>query len=94
MKDKSDLSERIKAARKDVDDTKEKYQGKISEETIDEKRSKRAASEFLGLVIAGVIVGILCDKFLNTAPLGLFFFIIMGFIGGVFRANKLTQKND
>ncbi len=92
MSDKKSLETRIAEARKDIDEKEDKYMGTALEESDETQRGKRAASEFLGVVIAGVILGIICDKYIGTAPLGLFFFIIMGFVAGVLRANHLTNK--
>lgn len=92
MTDKKSLEERIAEARQDIEEKEDKYMGVPLDESDDTKRGKRAASEFMGLVIAGIIVGIVCDRFFETAPFGLFFFIITGFVGGVFRANHIINK--
>lgn len=90
-KEKS-LEQRIAEARKDIEDKEDKYMGVPIEESEDDKRGKRAASEFLGSVIAGTIIGIFCDRTFETDPFATLFFITMGFVAGVFRANQLTNK--
>jgi len=90
----SDLEERVKEARGDFDDDQEKYLGLATDDTPEEILSKRISSEFLGTVIAGFIFGAVIDRYFETAPWGLLFFIIMGFVAGVYRANDATKKNN
>jgi len=86
------LDQRIKEAREDQEDYEEMQYGTSVEETPDEKRGKRAASEFLANVLAGALLGFVIDKYCDTAPVGMIFFIIMGFVGGVYRANTITKN--
>ena len=86
------LDQRIKEAREDQEDYEEMQYGTSSEETPDEKRGKRAASEFLANVLAGALLGFVIDKYCDTAPVGMIFFIIMGYVGGVYRANTITKN--
>ena len=86
------LDQRIKEAREDQEDYEEMQYGTSAEETPDEKRGKRAASEFLANVLAGALLGFVIDKYCDTAPVGMIFFIIMGFVGGVYRANTITKN--
>lgn len=95
MNHKQDLAKRIAEAKQDQKETKEENLGiPAEEETSEEKQGKKAASQFMGLVIAGVIFGILVDRSFETAPFGLFFFIIAGFIGAVFQANAIINKKE
>ena len=86
------LDQRIKEAREDQDDYEEMQYGISAEETPEEKRGKRAASEFLGSVMGGALLGFFIDKYGGTAPVGMIFFTIMGFVAGVYRANALTKN--
>lgn len=90
----SSLDERIKAARTDQEEYEVKQYGVSADETEGEKLGKRAAGEFLASVVAGFILGYVVDKYVGTAPAGLFFFMILGFVSGVFRANTITKKNE
>lgn len=92
MNEKDDLQSRIDIARKDIDDKEDKHMGVPLEESDDTKRGKRAASEFLGLVMSGSLLGIIIDKYFETAPLGMFSCIILGFLAAVLRANHITNK--
>ncbi len=89
---KQSLEDRIAEARKDIEDKEEEHMGVPLEESDDTKRGKRAASEFLGLVMSGSLLGIVIDKYFGTAPLGMFSFIILGFVAAVLRANHITNK--
>tara|TARA_R110002095_G_scaffold207177_2_gene192036 strand:- start:1530 stop:1841 length:312 start_codon:yes stop_codon:yes gene_type:complete len=88
------LDERIKDARRDEKEYKTQQYGVPAEESEESKRGKRAASVFLGNVIAGGILGFFIDKYCSSAPLAMIFFIIMGFVSGVYRANAITKKNE
>lgn len=92
MNKKKSLEERIAEARKDIEDKEDKYMGVPLEESDEDKKGKRAASEFLGAVISGSIIGILCDRTFQTEPWATLFFVTMGFVAGVYRANHLTNK--
>ncbi len=62
------------------------------------KEGAKAGSEFLASVFAGALLGYGIDWYFNTTPWAMIFFIIMGFISGVYRANAATketyEKND
>ena len=90
----SDLEQRVKSKRKEQKEEHEDNYGIPAEETSEEKRNKRAASEFLGMVIGGCIFGFVIDKYAGIAPWGMFFFIIMGFVGGVYRAEHTSKINE
>lgn len=67
--------------------------GDPAKSSSEEKEGKRAASEFLGSVMGGTILGFGIDYFLDTAPWGFFIFILLGFVSGVMRANATINKN-
>lgn len=88
------LDERIKAARTDQEEYEVQQYGVSADESDESKRGKRAAGEFLASVIAGFILGYVIDKYIGTAPAGMLFFMILGFVTGVMRANAVTKKNE
>jgi len=90
----SDLDQRIKSAKSGKEEYEIKQYGESAEETKEEKQGKRAASEFLANVIAGGFLGFLIDKYFGSAPMGIIFFILMGFVSGVMRANATMKKNE
>ncbi|MFP4098566.1 MAG: AtpZ/AtpI family protein [Alphaproteobacteria bacterium] len=87
------LGDRINSARNEYDKQKEQHEGKAAEEEAPEIRlGRRVASLFLGHVIAGLVLGILADKYLGLAPWGLMLCLILGLAGGVYRAQDTLQK--
>lgn len=86
------LEQRIQDAREDQDDYEEKQFGIPAEDTPAEKMGKRIAGEFLATVVSGGLLGLLIDKFFETGPWAMMFFIIIGFIGAVYRADAITKK--
>ncbi len=83
-----DIQKRVEEARpKDTPD--EMLRKKDLEENEEESR---AGSEFLGNVIAGGILGYGVDWAFDTAPWGMIFFILIGFISGVYRANAAMKE--
>jgi ATP synthase protein I len=84
------LEDRLKAARKEFD---EDYNPPdISEKEMSD--SSRVGYEFLAHVIAGGLIGYGIDKLFDTMPWGIMFMIIMGFVSGIYRANKVMKKNN
>ncbi len=90
----SNLDQRIRSAKSDQKQQKEKQYGKVNKESKEEKQGKKASSEFLANVIAGGFLGFIIDKYFDSAPLGMIFFILMGFVSGVLRANATMKKNE
>ena len=84
------LEDELKAARKEFD---EDYNPPdVKTEDIDD--SSRVGYEFLAHVIAGGLIGYALDKVFDTMPWGIMFMIIMGFVSGIYRANKVMKKNN
>lgn len=83
------LEDELKAARKEFD---EDYNPPIESEEMDD--SSRVGYEFLAHVIAGGLLGYGFDKLFDTLPWGIMFMIIMGFVSGIYRANKVMKKNN
>lgn len=48
----------------------------------------RLSSEFIAAIVGGGAVGWLIDHFLGTAPGGLIVFVLVGFVGGVYRVMR------
>lgn len=84
-----DLAIRIKEAKGESPQSSEG----ISDEKESEATTKesRAGTEFLSSVIGGGILGYATDWLLGTLPWGLLFFLIMGFISAVYRANAAMR---
>lgn len=51
----------------------------------------RAGSTFVSCVVAGGIIGFLCDKGLGTMPIFLMVFMLTGFGFGIFRVTKIMN---
>ena len=89
------LDEKISKVRNEYEEEKEKHEGKSAEDETPEVRMGRLlGSMFLGNIIAGLILGLLADKYLGTAPWGLMLCIILGFVAGVYRAQDIMKKNE
>jgi len=61
--------------------------------------SSNTGYNFLGLVIAGAIVGYIVDKFAGTAPWGLIGFLVIGLVYATYKAQKdmntpIDKKDD
>jgi ATP synthase protein I len=48
------------------------------------------STEFIAGVIAGGILGWLCDHFLGTKPWGMIVFVLLGFVTGVYNIMRLS----
>lgn len=57
-------------------------------------KGSRAASEFLANVISGGLIGYGVDWLFDTQPWGLLFFLVMGFVSAVFRANAAMLDKE
>lgn len=87
------LDEKISKVRNEYEETQKKHMGDpIEDESPEVVKGRLTASMFLGNVLAGLLIGLLIDKFLGFAPWGLMFCTILGFVGGVYRAQDLLQK--
>ncbi|MDH5722564.1 MAG: AtpZ/AtpI family protein [Alphaproteobacteria bacterium] len=97
--DKEELDKDIEEKIKNLEGRLSKFKKKEVQEKQEYKQDQitrkqsRAGSEFLASVVAGGLLGFGVDYFFDSAPLGILFFMLMGFISGVFRANAATQKN-
>lgn len=90
-----DIEEKIKNLEGRLDQFKKEGIEEEQEYQQDQetKKQSRAGSEFLASIVAGGLLGFGIDYFFNSAPFGILFFMLMGFVSGVFRANAATQKN-
>ena len=50
----------------------------------------RLSTEFVAGVIAGGILGYLCDHLLGTKPWGLMLFLVLGFLTGIYNVMRLS----
>ena len=53
----------------------------------------RAGSEFLAAVIGFAVMGYGIDYFFETKPWGMILLMILGFVAGVYTANKTMRDN-
>jgi ATP synthase protein I len=88
------LEDRIKTARSNSQEhgTIEK-EGAPQKENPEAVKSGRAGSEFLANIIAGWVIGFVIDWFFLTKPWGIIIFMILGFVSGVYRADRVMKKN-
>lgn len=59
----------------------------------EEQKGARAGSEFLANVFAGALLGYGIDWYFDTTPWAMIFFILIGFISGVYRANAAMKES-
>lgn len=81
------LDAELKSARKEFEDD---YNPKPKE-----NHSSKGANigyEFLAYVISGGFLGYVIDYFVNSMPLFFLIGLVMGFVGGVYRANERQKK--
>ncbi len=83
-------AEKLRASTPDEVFAEKEGEEEISPEA---KKSARAGSEFLANIFAGAILGYGIDWYFETLPWGMIFFIIMGFISGVYRANAAMKES-
>ena len=82
------LDDRLKAARQEYEnDYNPKPKGNHHSE------GASIAYEFLAYVISGFILGFAIDRYLGTSPWGLMGSLLLGFVGGVMRANARQKKS-
>ncbi len=86
-----DLDKRIKEALKSK--TNEINVQKEEDESPEAKKGARAGSEFLANVLAGALLGYGIDWYFGTTPWAMIFFILAGFISGVYRANAAMKES-
>lgn len=84
-----DLASRIKDARPESLTPTQPEQDRNSESA--DNKGSRVGAEFMANVIAGGLVGYGVDWLLGTLPWGLLFFIVMGFVSAVLRANAAMR---
>jgi ATP synthase protein I len=85
-----DLDEQLKAARADFNEEHKP----ANPEGADTGSGSNIGYEFLAYVISGGLIGYVIDYFVGTLPWGLILFIILGFVGGVYRANDRMKNSD
>ena len=86
---KDTLADRIAEAKKDYQQTYEPPPAPQADSGAD---GANIGYEFLAYVISGGLVGYGADALFGTLPWGLLGGLVLGFVGGVFRANA-RMKN-
>lgn len=59
-----------------------------------ESRGWAIAVEFVGLVLVCAFIGYMIDRFAGTAPWVMIGMLVLGFVGGVYRAQKTSAQFD
>lgn len=52
----------------------------------------KMSSEFISAVIVGAMIGYVLDRFAGTAPWGMIFFLMLGFVAGVVNILRATGQ--
>ncbi len=87
-----DLDKRIEQARKNSEEKLPILDQKSTEDDNEtDNKGARAGSEFLASVFAGAFIGFGIDWFFSSTPWGMMFFILMGFVSAVMRANAAMK---
>ncbi len=93
-----DLDKRIEQAQKNIKEKEESSLKDINlsknQDEIEDGKGARAGSEFLASVFAGAFLGYAIDWYFSSSPWGLMFFIVMGFVSAVFRANAAMKEEN
>jgi len=83
------LQSKLKDAREDFDE--EYNPPPPAPGTTVDPATSRVGYEFLAHVISGGLIGFFIDKFFGTLPWGMVAMTVMGFVSGVYRANKVMK---
>lgn len=86
-----EIDSRIRAMK---ESQKEELPETSAEDSELERINTRAGSELIASVIGGGVLGYCIDMFFDTMPWGMFFFLVMGFVSGVYRANSVMRQID
>ena len=92
MKDFKEISTRLKIAKKNIREIKEKDKGS---DTASLGKAFKISTELVAAVVVGSTIGFLLDNWFDTKPLLTICFFIMGVAAGilnVFRSAKKMQK--
>jgi ATP synthase protein I len=85
--DEDALARRIAAAR--AAEQRQKAGGKRQE-----SRAWSAASEFIGAMLAGGLIGWFIDRQFGTGPWGILVMLVMGFATGVYQLQRAGNSNS
>lgn len=86
------LAQSIQDARKSIEDN-----GNIppkKHEKEDGGKPNSAGAEFLASIIAGWLLGYGIDWIFGTKPWAMIIFMLLGFISGVYRADKAMKNSN
>ena len=92
----SDLSARLKSLEAKLDQkrppasAREESSERLSSEPSAMGRAFRMSAEFVAGVVAGGILGWLCDYGLGTRPWGLIVFLMLGFGAGIYNVMRAS----
>ena len=93
MKDFKEISTRLKIAKKNAKESKDRNRGS---NVTSVGKALKISTELVAAVVVGSIMGFLLDAWFDTKPLLTICFFIMGVAAGilnVFRSAKRMQKN-
>lgn len=85
---------KLEALQKDLKTARAEYEEDYNPKPATDVKSEGASIgyEFLAYVVSGGILGYAIDYFAGTMPWGLMLCMILGLVGGVFRANSRMKK--
>jgi ATP synthase protein I len=92
----SDLSARLKSLEGKLDQKRPPASGRdehperSSSDPSAMGRAFRMSAEFVAGVVAGGMLGWLCDRWLGTRPWGLIVFLMLGFAAGVYNVMRAS----
>ena len=93
MKDLKEISTRLKIAKKNIKETKEKNRGSNAASL---GKALKISTELVAAVVVGSTIGFLLDNWFDTKPLLIICFFFMGVAAGilnVFKSAKEMHKN-
>ena len=89
MKDLKEIATRLKIAKNNVRNLKEKNQGTNAASL---GKALKISTELVASVFVGTIIGFLLDSWFDTKPLLIICFFIMGVAAGILNVFKSAKK--
>ena len=89
MKDLKEISTRLKIAKKNIKNVKEKNTGS---NTASLGKALKISTELVAAVVVGTTIGFLLDNWFDTKPLLVICFFFMGVAAGILNVFKSARK--
>ena len=87
-----DLDSRIREARDKADDARPRQDTQTKSMGSGLGFALRLASELVGGLIFGIVVGLFLDNWLDTGPVFLLLFLVLGMSAGVWNVYRLSNR--